>query len=943
MHVLGTEPLSSRRRTLLCQGLFAALLLSLAACSPSPALSTPPIFAPAPAAATDAEAAPGHRLPADTRPLHYGLMLEIVPERATFRGQVRIQIALDRPRESIFLHAKNLTASSVRLLREGSDALPGKLESLSPSGLAAVRLPTPVGPGKVELEISYEAPFDPHLAGLYRTKVGDTFYAFTQFEAIDARKAFPCFDEPRFKTPFDVVLRVPEGQTAIANTRELSAQPVAGGLREVRFALTERLPTYLIAFAVGPLDVVNGPEIAASALRNRPVPLRGVAVKGRGADLALALRETPKIVEALERYFGIAYAYDKLDLIAVPDFGAGAMENAGAITFRDSILLVPDSAPESQKRYFTYVNAHELAHQWFGNLVTMAWWDDLWLNESFASWMEATIVDELYPEYEATLTDLGGRHHAMDVDSQASTGPIHQSVNSDEAIEGALGPITYSKGAAMLAMFERYLGRETFREGLRLYMKRHAFGNATASDLTRALGEAAKKEGVSEAFFSFLDQPGVPLVRTDLDCAGEEKALTLSQSRALPLGSTADATLAWHIPVCAKVGYESETREVCALVKDKQLRVPLAGPACPSWVMPNAAAAGYYRFALTREGLAQLVQARDKLSPEEQMSLAANVWASARAGTVDADRALAAIMELLSSKRRVVLESALKPLSYVNDQLLDDTTRPYYRAELGRVLKPTFDGVGLLPKGNASADGEQKLLRALLVRVLAFQARDPAVLEELTKLGEASLGLRNDARLQSLPSELVELALFAAVQERGAPAIERALERLWESQDGLTRSRLLGAISAQKDPALTPKVMALALDDRLRSNERLVPIRMQHGVRETREAAYGWLKQNFDALAAKLGEHGTRGLINAPGELCSDEAAADIAQTFAARAKAVPGGESYLALTVEGVRLCAALRASQAEKARDYFKARAAASAPKGGKPPKRSPPPAVR
>jgi alanyl aminopeptidase len=359
--------------------------------------------------------------------------------------------------------------------------------------------------------------------------------------------------------------------------------------------------------------------------------------------------------------------------------------------------------------------------------------------------------------------------------------------------------------------------------------------------------------------------------------------------------------------------------------------------------MPNAAAAGYYRFALTREGLAQLVAARDKLSTEEQVSLEANLWALARAGTVDADRALAALSELSASKKRVVLEGMVRPFAWVNDQLLDEGTRPLYRAEIARLVRPHYDAMGLVPKAGASDDGEQKLMRALLVRTLAFQARDPALLEELAKLGEAELGLTQDARLAKLPSELVELALFAAVQERGAKLIDLAIDKFAHSQDGLVRSRILSAISAQRDPALTPKVLALTLDDRLRGNERLVPVRMQHAMPETRQVAYDWVKANFDALRAKVGDHGTLGLINASGELCSEEAASDIEQTYGARAKELPGGPSHLALTVESVRLCAALKAGQAEHAREYFKARAAATAPKGGRAAKRAPPPSLR
>lgn len=915
-----------------------ALIGLLSACGSSSATSTPPIYAPATAGRADAEVPPKDRLPEDTHPLRYALTLELVPARSTFRGEVVIDLALDRPRESLYLHAKNLRASSVRVLRHDGEALAGTLEKVTDSGLSAVRLSEPVGPGVVKLEIAYEADYGQHLASIYRVRTGDDWYVFSQFEAISAREAFPCFDEPRFKTPFDITLRVPQEGAVIANTRELSSTPLpnqsreaAGGatpvpLREVRFATTEKLPTYLLAFAVGPFDVVDAPDIPASDVRKNALPLRGVAVKGRGPELAHALRETPRILEALERYFGIAYPYDKLDIIAVPDFGAGAMENAGAITFRDTLLLIRDDATENVRRSFAYVQAHELAHQWFGNLVTMPWWDDIWLNEAFATWMGAKIIAQVYPEYESELSQLGHVHHAMVVDSRASARQIRQPIASDHDIGNAFDSITYSKGGAVLAMFERYLGAEVFQKGLQLYMKRHAFANATARDLTAALAEAAQQPSVDEAFFSFLEQPGVPLIDTVLDCASEPKTLILSQSRYAPLGSSIDRDALWQVPVCVRFGYSgpAEPREQCLLVSEKSARMQLPAEGCPSYAVPNAHAAGYYRFTVSPDALARLTAPTAQLSVIESMSLSANIDAAMRAGELSAGPAFEALFKLVTHPKRQVIESALNALNEASDQLLDDDTRSLLRAQLAALLRPHFDKVGLF--ASAQDDGEAKLLRALLVRGLAFLARDDALREELARLGEAALGLSEHPRLGELPQELRDLALSAAVQLRGEPALEAAIAQLLASQDGHTRSRLLSAIASQRDPAYTERVLALTLHEGLRNNERAVPVTSQHVYPETREVAYTWLKANIDALSAKMGKHGAQSLLLAPSRLCREQAAEDVASAFREKADGILGGPRALEFTLENIRLCTAFRATQGEKAREYVRKLATAS-----------------
>jgi len=907
--------------------------------------STPPIYATLPARDAHLEGAPDKgRLPVDTHPIRYELALDVDPRKATYSGQVTIELALDRARESLWLHNRGPRVSEVQVLRPDGSVLSGTLEQVSDSGLSAVRLKQPVGPGSVLLKLRFEAPFGERLTGLYKAQADGESYAFTQFEAKSAREAFPCFDEPRFKTPFSLQLTVGKGQQGVANTRETSAKSLPDGRRELTFATTEKLPTYLVAMAVGPLDLVPATPMPATDIREHALPLRGVAVKGRGAELSVALQETPRLLTALERYFGIAYPYDKLDLIAVPDFGAGAMENAGAITFRDTLLLMRSDASEGQRRRLAYVNAHELAHQWFGNLVTMPWWDDVWLNESFATWMGTRVVDEVYPEYKAKLSELASTQHAMEIDSQAAARQIRQPIESDHDIENAFDSITYAKGGAVLSMFERYLGEQTFRAGLKLYMERHRFGSATASDLVNALAEASGRPELTGAFRSFLEQPGVPQVQVQSRCENGQTELTLTQRRYAPVGSSVSRAQTWHIPFCVRYalpGARAATEKVaeqCVLLTAETATLKLATPGCPRWLLPNAGAAGYYRYALDPGGLAALVAARGELTEGEQMSLVHNLSAAFRSGDVDAQLLIPALEQLGGLPGRQVLEQTLATLSGLRERLLDPATQQAYRALLLRMVSPRFQKLGLFPKPGVEVSGEEKLLRASLTRSLALSAKEPGLLRELAALGRAQLGEGSHPQRAQLPSELIDVALAAALREGDEALLGRAIDKLLAEQDGTVRSRLLTAISSLDRPELSERVLGLALHPQLRTNERLAPLFGQSSHRETRDAAFGWLQAHHQQLAAFLSEHARADLIASTAGFCSEAQAQRVQALFGVQAASMPGGPRELALALESIRLCAALDAVQGEKLRAYFEADARLPAAVPAKPVK-SPP----
>ena len=431
----------------------------------------------APAGLYNEDGVPMGRLPRDVLPVHYRIELEVIPEKTTFTGHVEIDLDFTRAVSDFYLHGENLRVSGSRLQLPNGGFIPAQYEEYMETGVAHISLADKVS-GAATLVIDYEADFNESLEALYRVESGGDYYAFTQFEAISARLAFPGFDEPSFKVTFDQFLVVDQAHEAIAGTPAIETKLLENGLKQIRYATTKPLPTYLLAYAVGPLDIVTAPDLPVTNVRDRPLPLRGIAARGKGKKLGYALENTEAILTSLENYFGIPYPYAKLDILAVPDFDAGAMENAGAITYREQLLLFDESSSIKDKRNYQRVHAHELAHQWFGDLVTPYWWNDIWLNEAFATWVAYVSLDLWRPDA-GFRRDLNVRMlSAMVTDSMVTARQITQPILSNHDIATAFDGITYSKGGGVINMIEGLLGRETFRKGVQSYMEEFAFANA---------------------------------------------------------------------------------------------------------------------------------------------------------------------------------------------------------------------------------------------------------------------------------------------------------------------------------------------------------------------------------------------------------------------------------------------------------------------------------
>lgn len=857
------------------------------------------------------------KLPNDVTPTSYNLDLTINPDEETFSGTAAIRVELTRPRQTLWLHGRDLEVSAAQVIPEGQAPIAARWSQVDKDGVAKLELDQPLAPGRATIAISYQAKYSDALNGLYRVKSGEHHYAFTQFEAIDARQAFPSFDEPRFKTPFEVSITTKKDYEAAANTLVTATEPADNGMKTVRYAKTRALPTYLIAWAVGPLDVVQMPAIAANDVRKTALPYRGLAVKGKGEQLRYALEHTPALLGNLEQYFASAYPYDKLDIVAVPDFAAGAMENAGLITFREPLLLIDeDNAPTWQFQSFAYVMAHELAHQWFGNLVTMPWWDDLWLNEAFATWMGNKVVRKVNPEYRADLSFVESADYAMQSDSMANARRIRQPIESNHDISNAFDSITYSKGGAVLEMFERWLGEETFRDGLRHHMRKHAFKTATAEDLVASLSEVSGQD-VAPAFFSFLTQPGVPYLNTSLACGDKSGAeLTIEQTRFLPLGSTASSAQHWTLPVCVRYGSkEGEPSTKCSVVAEAKATLTL--DSCPSWIMPNAEGAGYYRFGMDDEAMKALQKdGFSELSEREKIAFAHSLQASFENGQIKAAELFEAIKPLAKSPIRQVASVAESSIAVAHTRLVDEKARPRVERFGSKVFTPAYKRLGWTARKGETPD--DAFLRTSVINFMTDVANDKAVRRTAKQKGQAYVA-GGKVNKKAVSSDLAPVVLSVAVQDGDAKFFELVKTTALDNDDATTRSFLLRALASTKDLERGKAAMDLAFDEKVRTNEVRNLLRPQFAQRETRDAAWTWLQSNWDAYVKRVSTEGAGGAPGLAGRFCSEAKAKEVEAFFKDKVGNLRGGPRNLALALERIRLCAARVDAHAQDTNAYF------------------------
>lgn len=855
------------------------------------------------------EAIPNGQLPKIVLPQHYRLHLNIDPRQETFTGNVAITLDFTRGRQRFWLHGKALRVSDIYLLAADGRRIAASYEQVDETGVAEINLAEPFGPGEARLHIAYEADFNLALEGLYKVEENENAYAYTQFEAISARLAFPGFDEPDFKVPFDVSMTVPEGHTAIANTPLMEQAASNQGRRTVGFATSKPMPTYLVAFAVGPFDVVEWDAIPPSEWRDEAIPLRGIAVQGKGRLLDYALEHTASILQSLEDYFGIAYPYAKLDLLAVPDFNAGAMENVGAITYREVLLLLDEQATPRQIRRYELVHAHELAHQWFGNLVTPVWWDDIWLNESFATWMASVALD-LRVTHANHRRDLLARSiGAMATDSLVSARQIRQPILSSHDIASAFDSITYSKGGGVLSMFEQFLGFAAFRAGVSQYLQGRRWQTATADDFIQSIAaqsgdiDSAK---VRRAFQSFLQQPGLPILDVQTECTallGKDAGfqVEIQQRRYFPLGSAGQSDQQWLIPVCLAYEQSGERQMSCRLLEEATAQWRFPGE-CPAWVLPNANGAAYYRWNQDSDGWLRILAAANVLSPEEQISLADSFVASFEAGGLSLAAFLDGVEMLAQLPTRQAVVQPMKALEVMADSWGDKSQRDLIRGLISQLYARPLAQLGL----QAQDDYDTAEHQHRLVEFQALVVRDPALRAELTRSAASYVDFAQAEGAEVDNLGLMDLALTAAVQDFGLPFVTHLRDALLASSDPTFRRRAVNALAQAHDERSAAVVRDLVLDERLRNNEVIPILFYQVSQPETRDAAWAWFKAEFDMLVQRVPEWAQGRLSSVGASFCTDDERIALASFFEPIIEGLGGGPRALANALERIDLCMA-------------------------------------
>mmetsp|Transcript_50293 Transcript_50293/g.145843 ORF Transcript_50293/g.145843 Transcript_50293/m.145843 type:complete len:890 (-) Transcript_50293:64-2733(-) len=800
-------------------------------------------------------------LPSDVVPEHYDLTLEPDLERFTFDGVVKITCDVQVATEKVVVHAKELLISSAQFTAEGSDSpmqaceIMMKVKDMTASlGFEEV---LPVGKGV--LEIKFRGFLNDQMAGFYRSQYTDSkgakkHLATTQFEAIDARRCFPCWDEPARKAVFVVTLVYPAELMALSNMPPSSAEVQADGRRKETFMPTPKMSTYLLAFCIGEFEFIGGQTNAGTLARVFACP-------GNISKCHYALKCTIRALDFYNEFFGIPYPLPKVDMIAIPDFAAGAMENWGLVTYREVALLCDEkTVSATQKQRICTVITHELAHQWFGNLVTMEWWDDLWLNEGFANWMQTFAADKLHPEWQVWESYVGSeQQRALQLDALRSSHPIQVPIKNAEEVEEVFDAISYCKGGSVVRMIYAVLGEDKFQEGLRLYFQRHKFGNTETTDLWNAWSEASGK-AIDKMMSSWTQQMGFPVLKVLTDpLEGEGSAeMEVEQSWFLADGSCepGDETKAWMAPVL--VGSDKGQAPV-VFMEPPTKKQKLSCGGCSqgaSWLKLNFGQHVPVRVLYPPSMLTRLARSVQSLPAEDRIGLLADSYALCKAGSLEPMQLvnlLQGFRSELNDKVWSELQAVLGGLDRVVRQGLSPETSSAFIDFAAKLVSPAFAQVGW--DGTDSDDDNKKKLRSALVASLArYCFRDPAVVQEAMQRFRAFLAAPNDTSV--LSADIRPAVLSIAVQSEGSEAMFDQIMAAHDAvTDGAVRIHIYSALGNAASPELKKRVLQWSLSGSVRSQDFIyIPSSMVMAGKEGAEAVFTWIREAYDQIYALLGK-----------------------------------------------------------------------------------------
>lgn len=766
-----------------------------------------------------------YRLPKSVTPTFQKIHLNIDPDNPAYSGTTEINVTVNTETNKVGFYQQDLTVTSAVLITGGNeialDVTVGEYDINWGMAKEAIE------PGKYTLRIAFEGKVNTSSDGMYLSRFEDRNYIFTQFEDMHARKAFPSFDEPIFKISYQMSISAPEHQVIVGNT-PVEKQSVEAGVKTVLFEKTKPMPTYLIAYTVGPFD--------SAEMTGLPVPGRIYVPKGYADKTKFVIKHTPEILASLENFFDIKYPYKKMDFVAVPNFTHGAMENVGLITYRDSLLLLEDNPSVTERSRPLNVIAHELAHQWFGNLVTMAWWDDLWLNEAFASWAASHTMKELYPEL--NYADRIVQEGAFGADASPTVKPVKKVVKSQPDVMDGLG-LNYSKGESILQMIESLIGTEKFREGVRNYMNKHAWGNTVADDLWAAL-DGVSDFNLSAMMKAYLEQPGYPLIHI-----GKDGKVT--QTRFHLAGAEVEQQT-WAIPLKLTYQVNGKIKNDVVLIDKKTTSLPQLAEA--QWVFPNDNATGYFRWSIEAGQLNSLLSNIDALNKREKKNLLYNYQALLNANEVGVDSVMKVLNALAKDNDAEVIRAAVGVLAEF-DYLVNEGNKAQFAALLNQDYLPLLNKLSLEQSESDSTDVIR--LRNQLYTLLGMHANNSTLVEQ-----SEAIAKRYIKDTTSVPSGIAGTAIAIATKNsQGANNAKwfESLEKAFnEAQLPNVKNTLIYSMHfSDKDTVF--KMLDLALTDSITpANTLYMVVRVARNL-DDHTMLYEWLSNNKTALIAKMPDY----------------------------------------------------------------------------------------
>jgi len=835
----------------------------------------------------------GQRLPEGVTPEHYGLHLTPDLKAATFAGVETIDVQIARPTASITLNAAEIAIESVTVeqrlagsvARAASEVQTGKVSYDEKQQQATLTFPAELKAGAARLEIHYTGKLNNELRGFYLSKTAKRSYAVTQFESTDARRAFPGWDEPARKATFDIALTIDAGDVAISNMPVLTDAAAGEGKHTVSFQTTPKMSTYLVAFLVGDFQCIAGGA--------EDVPIRVCATPDKVQYGKLALDAAEHTLKYYDKYFGIKYPLPKLDLIGLADFEAGAMENFGAITFREADMLVDEAtAPVETKKRVAVVVTHEMAHQWFGDMVTMQWWDNLWLNEGFATWMENKAANDYKPEWKYGEDVAQTLDSTLNVDALQTTRTIRAKADTPDEINEAFDGIAYGKAGAVLGMVEHWVGEETFRQGVHNYLAAHMYGNATAEDFWTA-ETAASKRPVDKVMESFVTEAGVPLLSFSAADGRNGREVTVAQSRFfLSPTFTGERKQSWELPVC----FKTAEGPACELAEGATSTLRL--PKNAAFLYGNADSKGYYRSAYTKEELKAVVAHTATLTAEERLGLLGDVWSLMRSGQGSVGGFLDLAAALHTDADVSVQESLQRKIGTVKTRIASTEDRTKLDAWLRAEYQPVYDK---LPATGGTM--EQRQLRGLLFGLLG-EAGDEEVVGAARKLAEKYVSAPASVDAE-LGGEAVRLAAV-----HGSATLYDKLQQVAEtSTDPEVQQTALLSLGEFRDAKLVERTLDYLSAGKVKNQDSWVLYYELLAEPATREQAWKYVREHWPQTKAQLTTFSGERMVGVTGSFCTEAQRGEMEDFW--RANPLPATERMLKQSVDSINDCIHLHAAQ--------------------------------